>query len=404
MTAEWGDTARPKPHQGRRACRGNEAEREIIRAQPLFHISAEDGFHTFWWFFVDYKGYISPQESVVFNIDRTPPMINFTREKIEENKIKFTANVSDETSGVDIVDFYVDGDFEANFSSPPYEWIYTGSGRHTVTAVVYDKAGNSNSSSLSTWHSKSGQQTVSIPNSQNVMSVIPIVERANYVDDTTPPVTTITFDPPEPDGLCGWYVSNVTIIMNATDDISGVNKIYYSINSEPWQVYDEPILLHQNGVFNIVYFSIDNAGNIEFPKLSYLKIDQTPPEIEFTYVWSGKKPPYTFTYIINAIDTTSGIIRVDLYLNAELQYTFFEPGPYIYIIWEIQWVPVPKSIFRAIAYNFAGLSTYDDIIDPKLSKNRIINAPFLSFLQNFIQSHPNLFPILQKLLQSLLLQ
>jgi hypothetical protein len=39
-TVAWppsGDTARPKPHQGRRACRGNEAERGIIRAQPLFH-------------------------------------------------------------------------------------------------------------------------------------------------------------------------------------------------------------------------------------------------------------------------------------------------------------------------------------------------------------------------------
>jgi hypothetical protein len=44
-------------------------------------------------------------------------------------------------------------------SSPPYEWIYTGIRRHTVTAVVYDNAGNSNSSSMSTWSSNSNQQS-----------------------------------------------------------------------------------------------------------------------------------------------------------------------------------------------------------------------------------------------------
>lgn len=42
-------------------------------------------------------------------------------------------------------------------------------------------------------------------------------------DDTTPPVTTLSFDPPTPDGLNGWYVSNVTITLNATDNQSGVN-------------------------------------------------------------------------------------------------------------------------------------------------------------------------------------
>lgn len=34
-----------------------------------------------------------------------------------------------------------------------------------------------------------------------------------------------------------------------------------------------------------------------------------------------------------------------------------------------------------------------------IQKNKVINTPFLSFLQNFIQSHPNLFLILQKIIQ-----
>ena len=53
-------------------------------------------------------------------------------------------------------------------------------------------------------------------------------------DDTTPPITTHTLDPPEPDGLNGWYVSNVNVTLTATDDMSGVNVTYYRINGGEW--------------------------------------------------------------------------------------------------------------------------------------------------------------------------
>ena len=44
-------------------------------------------------------------------------------------------------------------------------------------------------------------------------------------NDTTPPVTTHNLDPPEPNGLNDWYVSDVTVTLNATDDLSGVKEI-----------------------------------------------------------------------------------------------------------------------------------------------------------------------------------
>jgi hypothetical protein len=149
----------------------------ILCTEPL--VFSKDGFHRFWWYIVDDEGDISTPDSIVFNMDRTPPTINFTKEKIEENKIKFIANVSDETSGVDRVDFHVDGNLEANVSSPLYEWIYNGSGRHTVTAVVCDKAGNSNSSTLYTWRSKSYQQSVNLW-LLRFLERFPILERFLY--------------------------------------------------------------------------------------------------------------------------------------------------------------------------------------------------------------------------------
>ena len=49
-------------------------------------------------------------------------------------------------------------------------------------------------------------------------------------DDTTPPVTTISLNPPAPNGDNGWYVTNITVTLNATDDESGVKVTYYAID------------------------------------------------------------------------------------------------------------------------------------------------------------------------------
>jgi hypothetical protein len=48
------------------------------------------------------------------------------------------------------------------------------------------------------------------------VAINPITGISSNRDDTTPPVTTISFNPPEPDGENGWYVSNVTVILNAS--------------------------------------------------------------------------------------------------------------------------------------------------------------------------------------------
>jgi hypothetical protein len=131
--------------------------------EPL--VVSEDGFHRFWWYIVDNEGDISTPDSISFKIDLTPPEINLIRERLAIDKVKFTADVYDETSNIDRVEFHNDYVLVSTDYDFPYEWIYTGFDRYTITAVVYDKAGNSNSSSLSTWRSKSDQQSFSVPNS-----------------------------------------------------------------------------------------------------------------------------------------------------------------------------------------------------------------------------------------------
>ena len=66
------------------------------------------------------------------------------------NKIKILANVFDETSGVWRVEFYLDEGLQVTDYASPFEWIWAGTGNHTVTGKVFDRAGHSASSSIST--------------------------------------------------------------------------------------------------------------------------------------------------------------------------------------------------------------------------------------------------------------
>ncbi|MCK4365898.1 MAG: VCBS repeat-containing protein [Thermoplasmatales archaeon] len=89
-------------------------------------------------------------------IDTTLPTITLTKTTIIPwIKIKFTADVDDECSGINRVEWYVDNNpVETDNSPGPYEYTWTGTGSHTVTAVAYDNAGNSNTESMSTPHSR----------------------------------------------------------------------------------------------------------------------------------------------------------------------------------------------------------------------------------------------------------
>jgi hypothetical protein len=214
-----------------------------LYTEPL--VFSGDGFHTFWWYIVDDKGNTSTPDSIVFNIDRTPPTIKLTKEKLEINKIKFTATVDDVTSGINRVNFYLDGDLVANLSSPPYEWIYTGFRRHTVTAVVYDNVGNSNSSSMSTWSSYSNQQSSSMPSIQNVIGVVPstgtaVMEKASLPTGQDKSFDTISSLP---------AYTRITNAVDSPKKLSVCRHIAYG-----FRVYPSDI--------GPCYFDLDDPGNI----------------------------------------------------------------------------------------------------------------------------------------------
>ncbi|MCK5261363.1 MAG: hypothetical protein KAJ44_04210 [Thermoplasmatales archaeon] len=224
------------------------------------------------------------------------------------------------------------------------------------------------------------------------MSVIPSTGNRVSFDDITPPVTTCTLNPPEPNGDNGWYVSDVEVTLNATDDISGVNVTYWRIDGGASQIYTEPINVTTDGEHWVQYRSIDYAGNVEDWKSVEFKIDQTKPQIEL--YWESYKVDGIWYVIFTPYcgDATSGIDRVEFYKNDLLMHTdnespyewnyppihtrsyviglIFNPQlieenvtffAFIVRVYELLLDDIEDSSFDVIAYDFAGNSAKDGI-------------------------------------------
>ena len=152
-------------------------------------------------------------------------------------------------------------------------------------------------------------------------------------DDTTPPVSTHTLDPPEPDGLNDYYVSDVTVTLNATDDISGVKEIKYQINDNPVQTipgdHGTFVITEDSTLHTVIYWAIDNVDNTETQNQFELKMDQTPPVAMLIYEIVGGSPLQGWEIVFNgeAVDECSGVERVEFYINDVLQDTVSGPGP-----------------------------------------------------------------------------
>lgn len=106
---------------------------------PPYYV--EDGYHTLIIYANDH-----PIGPFMFRIDGTPPVITLTAERIGFMKWRFSAMAYDETSGVEKVEFYLDNQLLGTVTALPWEYIWTGIGRHTVKAIAYDFAGNNASS------------------------------------------------------------------------------------------------------------------------------------------------------------------------------------------------------------------------------------------------------------------
>jgi hypothetical protein len=159
------------------------------------------------------------------------------------------------------------------------------------------------------------------------------------VDDTKP-VSSHTLDPPYPGGENDWYVNDLEVTLYAEDPLvmdvsSGVDFINYRVNDGTTQTIDG-----DNGIFFITqaddaddckveYWAVDSVGNQESSHTFYIDMDQTPPTVDLTYEVISGNPiqGWVLEFTATCSDSTSGMDRVEFYLNDELVETIYGPGP-----------------------------------------------------------------------------
>ena len=151
---------------------------------------------------------------------------------------------------------WTDWTFYGTDEDEPWSWSFTGSdGYYEFYSIAIDDYGN-----------------VEDP---------PTTADASTGLDTVKPVTTIILDGTL--GGNGWYISNVTVTLSATDTLSGVSSTWYRIDTGDWQLYSTPFTVSSDDEHIIQYYSFDIAGNREDANSIDVKIDKTPSETEHEF-------------------------------------------------------------------------------------------------------------------------
>ncbi|WP_158082111.1 OmpL47-type beta-barrel domain-containing protein [Paenibacillus ferrarius] len=130
--------------------------------------------------------------------------------------------------------------------------------------------------------------------------------------DTTAPTT--TDDAPK-----NWVNKDVTITLKSTDSGSGVDATFYKVDSVAQQKGNS-VNITDEGEHTLIYWSIDNAGNIEAQHTATVKIDKTVP-VSITSVSpaapNGSNGWYTsdVTVGLAVYDNLSGVASTEYQVN-----------------------------------------------------------------------------------------
>jgi hypothetical protein len=106
-------------------------------------VVTSDGLHNVSAYYIDNEGHQSDTYYATFKIDQTSPdFIDFTSEEIGHDKYRIQVNASDDVSGMNRVDLYINRYLMCTDYEAPYEWIYQGP-PIDLDCIAYDNAGNS---------------------------------------------------------------------------------------------------------------------------------------------------------------------------------------------------------------------------------------------------------------------
>ena len=97
--------------------------------------------------------------------------------------------------------------------------------------------------------------------------------------DSKSPSTKIQYDKQREAYIKGihYIADSVSVSFNATDELSGVENTYISMDSGAYEPFKTQLRLDKQKEYTIKYYSVDNTGNVEKLKEIKFSVDKTSP-------------------------------------------------------------------------------------------------------------------------------
>jgi large repetitive protein len=222
---------------------------------------------------VDKAGNIENAKTVEVKIDKSAPeTVSNATDKWYQEEVALILTATDALSGVAKTFYSVNDSGYVEGTT----FIVSNEGINKVSFYSVDKAGNIEN-----------EKTIEVK-----------------IDKTAPETVSNVTDK--------WYQGEVSVILTATDALSGVAKTFYSVNGSEF-IEGTTFIVSDEGIKKVSFYSVDNAGNVENMKTVEVKIDKTAPESETNV--SEKWNQGDVTVKLTATDYQSGVAKTFYSVN-----------------------------------------------------------------------------------------
>lgn len=270
------------------------------------HVYTDDGTYDVNLRVIDNNG-SSDAITQQVTIDNRPPVADAgPNQQVNTSVVSFTGQASSDPDGTIAIYQWNFGDNETG-TGKNVDHDYDEDGQYTVTLNVTDDDGATDG------------------------------DTTKVTVDTHPPITTATLNGTE--GAHGWFISNVTVTLEADDDIMGVDATYYAIDDGNWTDYTDAFVIDDSGEHMVYYYSDDEAGNKENISSVNVDIDISAPTVTITTPSEGRIHFFgrdllpsirdktiilgRITVEVDVSDEQAGINKVRFLVDDEVQRTKF---------------------------------------------------------------------------------
>ncbi|MEK6335637.1 MAG: PQQ-binding-like beta-propeller repeat protein [Acidobacteriota bacterium] len=259
-----------------------------------------DGNHTLNYWSIDSAGNSESQNTRSISIDVSAPATEIAVSGNSSNgwytdSVQVSLTATDATGSVANTFYTVDGGPVQTYANP---FTVSGEGNHVISYWSVDAVGNAETHR---------SLTIKI--------------------DSSAPSTQLAVTGTA--GNNGWYVGvSVQVVLAASDSRSAVAATYYTVDGGTTKTYTGSFTVSGNAEHQILFWSVDIAGNTEIQQASTVKLDWVKPSTQYAY---GSLPASNGYYItplqitLTASDNLSGVANTYYQIDSGPTQTYSAP-------------------------------------------------------------------------------